>query len=824
MKCKEEYLTRGFNAIAGGRAILFLGAGFSKGAKNLGGTSFKSSSELREYLNSFLTTPLPSSCDIGVVADEYVEQKGGSALSDVLKKQYTCNKSTDVQKFIANLPWKRIYTTNYDDVFEKSCAQNLTSVTLMDQIRDFDLAKPYIVHLNGFIPTISGLSVLTDVKLSERSYDVDSVSSSAWLKLFKEDIANFDAIFYLGYTLSDLDIKRVVVARPNNQRKTFFYSGSLSGDANVATRLRIDRAGFNTCERTGDFVRKYSEFIKDYVPPEADKSYLTLSAIEKYSGDTVRKESDTDIFNFLLFGNYEGVQFQKEDSVAVPRSAAHQIANLVKANEDGEGSQFIVLHSSLGNGRSIIVRQLVEMIAQSGWQIFKVNAKSDVFGSEISDIYANNKKAVIYFDDFPIWLEELQSAYSCKPSNVVFLLSARTSRWDANRQNLKEILGEENQVICCDKLDSNECGKLSKLFDLRGLWGDADTGKLGAGPDYIRKKCNSEISSLLLDTLHSPQIIERIGSIVEDLQTTEFFEPFIAICVCVYSEVHISVDDLVEIFGLEKITSNQFQENPHIKQLVDFSTGAVRMRSSITAKYILKEYCENNMFFSVLEKLFFLFDDSYRKMGRFEFELGKLMTFHILEPVSESSGKIAGFLNYYAEIRDSEFAVRNPHFWLQYGIACRVGRKWRQAEQYLDDAERLARDLIRYEHKGYFELTQVLNNKARFYLETTRVSQVCPNRTVAWDHFFKAKEIVEDQIERKKKYKQLAYYPFNRAKEYEIFVNRWGDELDDWQYDLLREAVDYVLSELEILPPEEKEYLEGCRKIMLRIKERIGEI
>src|SRR5574344_1250014 len=109
-----------------GNAILFLGAGFSVGAINVKGSKFFIGKELCETLIEEGNIDVEGEEerdleDLGYISRRYLESNNTKRdLIGLLKNNYSCKTVSDEHMTIAKIPWKKIYTTNYDDVMEVS--------------------------------------------------------------------------------------------------------------------------------------------------------------------------------------------------------------------------------------------------------------------------------------------------------------------------------------------------------------------------------------------------------------------------------------------------------------------------------------------------------------------------------------------------------------------------------------------------------------------------------------------------------------------------------------------------------------------------------
>src|SRR5271165_178338 len=105
-----------------GRAVLFTGAGFSRGAINLRGEAFKNGSQLAELFAK--KAGLSGPVGLEEAAEEFISIHGPDALVAELQGEFKTSQILPTHRQLAKVPWRRIYTTNYDDVIEADVARN----------------------------------------------------------------------------------------------------------------------------------------------------------------------------------------------------------------------------------------------------------------------------------------------------------------------------------------------------------------------------------------------------------------------------------------------------------------------------------------------------------------------------------------------------------------------------------------------------------------------------------------------------------------------------------------------------------------------------
>lgn len=211
------------NLIFSGNCVLFLGAGYSYQAENALKNGIPMAGDLASLLDK--ESGEESDGDLSLAAESYIEAKGEYQIVEFLKDTFAAVSVKDCQEELGKYSWKRVYTTNYDNVFESSVTKNnkrATSITLTDKLRDYKDKKGLIIHLNGSISNLTTFELSAEFKLTDSSYLTSEFLQSEWLTLFRNDLADADAVFFVGFSgKTDLDIKRVLFETESLKQKTF---------------------------------------------------------------------------------------------------------------------------------------------------------------------------------------------------------------------------------------------------------------------------------------------------------------------------------------------------------------------------------------------------------------------------------------------------------------------------------------------------------------------------------------------------------------------------------------------------------------------------
>ena len=232
-------------AALAGDAILFVGAGFSRGATNKANQPLPSGFELSKLLSadlglSFSDAELPPLEDL---AQEYLTQNSPRDLFDLLISRYTATTFTVDQSAIASPAWRRIYTTNYDNVIELclgAAKRPFRSQTLGDTPTTPPPEHIDVVHLNRFIHRTTVHTIQSDLRLTSLSYASTELSASPWALGFRTDIRFSKAAVFVGYSLADLDITRLISPEPAFTDKCVFI---VSTTPSSRDKLRLPHFG-----------------------------------------------------------------------------------------------------------------------------------------------------------------------------------------------------------------------------------------------------------------------------------------------------------------------------------------------------------------------------------------------------------------------------------------------------------------------------------------------------------------------------------------------------------------------------------------------------
>lgn len=193
------------NALLSGKCVLFVGAGIGGCITGPDGQPLPDARALaRQMLKDFGLSQFDSD-DLASVAQLVEMKRGRKELDAYVSKRFTNSTPDEHVEWIATIPWKAIFTTNYDDGVERAYATNShirqtpISVSATSDITDWDrrLHVP-VFHLHG----LAAAPERSRIIITQDDYLQYSRKKRMLFELLKQEFAT-STILYLGYSNRD---------------------------------------------------------------------------------------------------------------------------------------------------------------------------------------------------------------------------------------------------------------------------------------------------------------------------------------------------------------------------------------------------------------------------------------------------------------------------------------------------------------------------------------------------------------------------------------------------------------------------------------------
>ena len=796
-------------SILDGEAILFAGSGFSHDAKRQDNPS--------ESLCTAqaLSHKLLAECgfavedyvdDLGQASEIYKSEKGSMALLNFMRREFTAGELTNEQRFLSILPWYRIYTTNYDNVIEKANLEKgrkLNMVVLSDRQSDIQDKRTMCICLNGSLSRLKDDSLLEELKLTNSSYLTDSFRSNPWVSFFQTDLKTAKAVFFIGYSMKyDLDIQRIVFENEELREKTFFILRETERKADI---MLIKKFGEPLTIGMTGLVEQIKDVQKTYqLAKKISKPLLCFDRIEVGKKQPIIK--DKEVFNMFIKGDvdpekvYYSLSSPKNIQYCVCRTKLKQMMDSIK-----NGSRNIILHSSLGNGKTVFLISLGTLLSKNGYKVYFFRSYRSTLNREIEQICEETEPTVVIFDKYSDCIPYLETFKSFRKDQIL-ITADRSSMNDIYYDEMVSLFGDF-VTVDLNVLDDGEITQISELFRRYGLWRDKSGFRDDQKKNYLIHDCRRNMAKIILQLLRSQNIISRYKNLIDEIRNKKgYYDAMIYILISQVAEFDVDTDDLVNIFDASQLNSPSFRNNTSVKEFVDFNGNRIKDTSSLFAQVLLEEIFDSGVIVDVMISIFKRLNGH---SSRYEVQrvLQKMMTFSNLQHILNKNDKKykENLCYYYDSIHTLSSCAENPHFWLQYAILKLSEYDYETAQVYFDNA-------YAYAKKKNRDTFHIDNHYARFILENEVENG---SQATCMNAFERAHNILMNP-------RDNYYYPFRVAIKYFPFYEKFYVNMNNNEKRAFLSACEEMLKKIE-------KYLNSAQTIegrgdVIKAKELINKI
>ena len=769
-----------------GEAVLFLGSGFSVGAIKADTHTLNGAGTLAYDLQKECGIPeTEMTTDLGQASEVFLKLKSEDELVDYLIKEFTVIDITSAQETIGAVRWKRIYTTNYDNVIELAYLKNkrsLKSVVLSQSVSTFKDKSDLCVHLNGRIDGLTIDKLDGEFKLTNKSYLTEEFRKSNWLTLFRLDLLAAKAIFFVGYSMQyDLDIQRLVSSLDNIQEKTFFI---MRKDESLPNQILVKKFGDVYAEGTENFALCIEDVKRTYTPSPIKLTNFLCFRCHSNIKDP-KEIKDSDVLKFLTEGEFDSTSvYYSTISPIDYKYCIHRtkLSRVCDAIENKETKNYLI-HASLGNGKSVFIDALSSLLTARGYKIYHYLRFMASFASELEAICKESDKTIMVFENYSSCFENLKIFQQFR-TNQVLILSERSFVNEANYDTICSMFGEFS-CIDIDRLDDDEVNALVGLLTEYGFWTILRNSNENAS--FIIDKCNRYLRNVILQLLNSPDIIRRFKTIIDSVKSKKgYYESIIFLLIASVSQIRLGVEDLAEAIDIDQINSPRFRSDSIVREFVDFDSNSIKSKSSLLSQALLSQIFDTEIVVNTMIKVMKNLND-YGSSNEVAKEIiRRLMTFTTVQCILNERDPRHKYnlLRYYEAIKSMKSCRYNPHFWLQYAIVMLSERDYNRAKYYFDAAYKYGKRI------NNFDTYQIDNHYARYILENERQSG---NSDTCMEAFKHAHSILMDS----KHKKEVRFYPYKVARLYYPFYEKFFKSMKDY---------------------EKKEFLKSCRDMLSRLE------
>jgi hypothetical protein len=235
---------------------------------------------------------------LDIIAQHFLDVRSETALINSLRKHLAVRTVSPDFKSLIDIPWRRIWTTNYDDAVEQALGNRFhKSATVADDVANAKSASLVVVHINGMLSRLRR-SLTPDFVISSEHYATDHFNQSVWATVFRNDVRTAKALFFVGYSLYDLDVARLLYNPELIKSKTIFIDRP-GNDPVLASKIRR----FGTLHEIGvqGFANRIDSERSRWVKPDVIEQFDYWRRI--YATESMKSTSDSDVYDLVLKGD-----------------------------------------------------------------------------------------------------------------------------------------------------------------------------------------------------------------------------------------------------------------------------------------------------------------------------------------------------------------------------------------------------------------------------------------------------------------------------------------------------------------------------------------
>lgn len=554
---------------ADGDAIAFVGAGIGQFVSTPNGTM------PRGYQLSNLLLGRPPETSNAPALDKAAgfalrSGIGADKVYDILKENLTVSSVDSGLEAVFRLPWRRIYTTNYDDSIEKSRSGFIPTKSFTLEDRPEKIENGSVVHINGYLKRISPASIDRNLSLTDSSYTDRVFEKSPWQPIFKRDIELSRSIIFIGYSLYDLDITRILSKSEISGRTIFFVSPNID-------EVDLDSFADYGDARVGgieELITSIPKFLEDYEPSLNKMRYINLREIS--SADTAPAENAASAIEAQLF---YGVL--PETEVVADQKAIDDIEFVIPRTQQLETQKRILkgltrdvtIVGELLSGKTATALSLTGWLVRQGYRAFLAE-NGPKLADELAHLSTMDDKVVIVFDGYspfrPIIREYARRRH---PKHRLILTEQAVHHEFINDFIYEPALAGQMDELLLDRITTEDAPKFASLVNFAGFWGQRAGSSDASNAAYIGNRLDGSLFKLLTEIIESPEAQKRISNLIRSISyNRKATEIFVAACIVNVLGFNFRLSDWSSAFDIQSARTILKNYEESLKYFFPFNT------------------------------------------------------------------------------------------------------------------------------------------------------------------------------------------------------------------------------------------------------------
>lgn len=667
--------------------ILFTGAGFSLGAKQSNGKSIPSGKQLKndiivnllkysdktEEYNELQDANLADICEM---CDTYAPNR----LEDFLTDIFSNCIPMDFHKIICKYKWKRIYTTNIDDVVEniltnaKIVVQNLSRPKTTNTTNRIEYIKLHGCVRNPSMGYVFSAKNYIDSMLKSRDYRFN---------LFGQDI-QYEHFIFIGTDYNEINLDYYLKLYENSYSQstkgTLFF---INPSPNIIFQNKIKKIGGHiitwTAEDFAAFLEKeILDESNDIKSGNLDGFYILndkINDLKKYKA----YRSNLYLGNFPTWLDiFHDWDFINKD---VDETFLSYYAHITKRNI--RHSIFAITGKSM-SGKSIYLKRLGLFLYQEGFQVLEFRGKTfDCFS--ILTFCKDRKidRLCLIVDNASYYYGALKTLLNIFPTYSQLLILSASRPYFHNRKKYNIITEEFYECNIQNEINRDFAIEIEhKLYD-KGYLGFLKS--MNKDERIKNIQLSNDVSNVLFNITYGKGFYSRFKSNFQSRFSSMVDGKDLLIYISMFQQLDLSYLPL-------EIVTLIFQNSTKLvlKEVDDFikfnENNGISIRNSFLSKLVIQQTSPNQLLSLIKEILINISPQVTENLHTYWNEIeATLMKEKLLrKKLKLSTSSIKNMLfeiqSYYNE---------NYNYWIQVGISEQMENEFEKALNHFQQAEAL---------------------------------------------------------------------------------------------------------------------------------------
>lgn len=649
-----------------GTAMIFVGSGVGYLSKNKLGDNLPSGRTLSDLLHTAVGIPV-GKYNLGRISQHAQKKLGRENLIGILSERLTATEINERLSELYNLPWLRIYTTNYDNVIESSRKQYSTVSSF--NLADDPIRAPIgaIVHLNGKIDNVRPDQFDKDIILTDLSYSINEFRDSHWAKQFLVDIRTSRSIIFVGYSMYDLDIARILLEDPDIADKTIIYVSP------EADELEIDSLSNYGLVSNGGFEELYdtlAEAKHSYVPIK-NVSFSELRQVQICQTESNLSPAEK-VYRQLVYGDIAEKEYLISEQ---PRDGISYLSNRSQLSEalqviDRGHARDLFIHGEIASGKSACCVIAAKYFLNRDYEVYFAN-QGPHLTRDLERLASRDVPVCVIFDGYGAFIDDVKNYSARRRPSHRMVLTERTASHDLIAAVIERATNFGPAIEChLSHIAEPDLTNLSELINFAGLWGERSGMSLAGKVSALRNNLQGSLYLALVEIINSKNVRNEIQRLLTPLNyDRKALLVFISAFVVNTLGFRFEINDWQTFFRIESIRRLVRNYNEQFHNFMNISGGELLPRSGLLSTYILKNFASDSDIVDCLHRLYKSAADAQKYDSNMKDLRIQLMRYGAIEGMLSDENKHSSILNYYNQIRSVGDTVENADYWLQLGIA-----------------------------------------------------------------------------------------------------------------------------------------------------------